>query len=91
MIGFGAQQRRDKRLALLLVMAELAVIVVAAYNIKLDHFGFHNGILSLLTSIIDILLCGWVIKIAYNLTRASGGRVVRRQRRSRSKDSSHHS
>jgi Ca2+/Na+ antiporter len=90
MIGFGAQQKRNKRLAELLILAELAVIVVAAYNIKLDHFGFHNGILSLVTSIIDILLCGWVIKIAYYLTKASGGRVVKRQRRSRSKDSSHH-
>jgi Ca2+/Na+ antiporter len=88
-IGFGAQQRRNKRLAELLILAELAVIVVAAYNIKLDHFGFHNGILSLVTSIIDIILCGWVIKVAYQLTKASSGRVVKRQRRRHSKDSSH--
>ena len=85
MIGFGAQQSRSKRLAVMLVLAELAVVVVAAYNIKLDHFGFHNGILSLVTSIIDIILCGWVIKIAYHLTRTSGGRAVKRQRHRRSK------
>jgi hypothetical protein len=85
MIGFGAQQSRNKRLAVMLILAELAVVVVAAYNIKLDHFGFHNGILSFVTSIIDIILCGWVIKIAFHLITAKGGRVVKRQRRSRSK------
>jgi hypothetical protein len=80
MLGFTAQQKRSKRLAELLVCAELAVVVVAAYNIKLDHFGFHNGILSLVTSLIDVVLCVWVISVAYRLVKTSGGRVVRRQR-----------
>ena len=53
-IGLAAQQGRNKRLAQILICAELAVFVVAIYNIKLDHFGFHNGILSILTSCIDM-------------------------------------
>jgi hypothetical protein len=87
-LGFAAQQGRSKRLARLLICAELAVIVVAAYNVKLDKLGFHNGILSLLTSLIDIVISIWVVTLAYHLTKASGGRVVRRQRRS--KNPNHH-
>ncbi len=83
MIGFAAQQGRSKRLARLVIFAELAVIVVAAYNIKLDHFGFHNGILSLITSCVDIFIAAWVVSLAYRLTKASGRRVVKRQRRSK--------
>jgi hypothetical protein len=88
LLGFAAQEGRNKRLALSVICAELAVFVVASYNIKLDHFGFHNGILSLVTSCVDVLLSIWVISIAYRLTKASGGRVVRRQRRS--KNPTHH-
>ncbi|HVA11537.1 MAG TPA: hypothetical protein VNG32_05250 [Candidatus Dormibacteraeota bacterium] len=83
LLGFAAQEGRNKRLALSVICAELAVFVVAGYNIKLDHFGFHNGILSLVTSCVDVLLSIWVITIAYRLTKSSGGRVVKRQRRSR--------
>ena len=87
-IGFAAQQGRSKRLAQLLICAELAVFIVAAYNIKLDHLGFHNGVLSLLTSLVDVILSLWVMSIAFRLMRAGGSRVVKRQRRSR--DPSHH-
>jgi hypothetical protein len=79
-IGFAAQQGRNKRLAMMLICAELAVLVVAAYNVKLDHLGFHNGILSLVTSCVDVIISVWVMSIAYRLIRASGGRVVKRQR-----------
>jgi len=88
LLGFAAQEGRNKRLALSLICAELAVLAVASYNIKLDHFGFHNGILSLITSCIDVILSVWVISIAYRLIKASGGRVVKRQRRS--KNPTHH-
>lgn len=83
LIGFGAQQKRNKRLAQLLICAELAVVVVAAYNIKLD-LSYHNGFLSLITSLVDVLLSVWVISLALRLLKASGGRVVRRQRRGKS-------
>lgn len=82
-IGFAAQQGRSKRLAQLLICTELAVFVVAAYNIKLDHLGFHNGILSLVTSFIDVILSLWVISLAFRLMKSSGKRVVKRQRHSK--------
>lgn len=78
-IGFTAQERRSKRLAQLLICAELSVVVVASYNIKLD-LSYHNGYLSLLTSCVDIVLSVWVISLAYRLIKAGGGRVVKRQR-----------
>jgi len=86
-LGFAAQQGRNKRLAQLLICAELAVAVVALYNIKLD-LSYHNGFLSLITSLVDVLLSIWVISLAFRLMKASGSRVVRRQRRSR--DPNHH-
>lgn len=79
-LGFAAQQGRSKRLALMLIWAELAVFVIAGYNIKLDHLGFHNGILSLVTSSVDVILSIWVMSVAFRLIKASGGRVVKRQR-----------
>jgi hypothetical protein len=80
-LGFAAQQGRNKHLAQTLICAELAVFIVAAYNIKLDHLGFHNGILSLITSCIDVILSIWVMSLAFRLIRASGKRLVKRQRR----------
>jgi hypothetical protein len=88
MLGFAAQQGRNKLLARLLICAELAVIVVAGYNIKLDHLGFHNGILSLVTSCVDVILSIWVTSLSFRLIRSSGGRVVKRQRHR--KDPNHH-
>jgi cytochrome c biogenesis factor len=82
MIGFGAQHARSKRLARVLVCAELAVIVVAAYNIKLD-LKYHNGYLSLITSFVDVVLSAWVIYLTFHLLKASGRRVMKRQRRTK--------
>ena len=86
-LGFAAQHGRNKRLAQMLICAELAVVVVATYNIKLD-LSYHNGFLSLITSFVDVVLSIWVISLAFRLTRVGSGRVVKRQRRS--KDPTHH-
>jgi hypothetical protein len=80
--GFSAQERRNKRIAQLLICAELAVVVVASYNIKLN-ISYHNGYLSLLTSCLDDILAIWVISLSYRLIKAGGGRVVKRQRRTK--------
>jgi hypothetical protein len=77
-LGFGAQERRNKRIAWLLICAELAVIAVACYNIKLN-IEFHNGLLGLVTSCADVAISIWVISLAYRLIKAGGGRVVRRR------------
>ena len=83
-LGISAQEGRNKRLAQVLICAELAVFVVAGYNIKLN-ISYHNGYLSLLTSCVDIIFSIWVISLAYRLMRAGGGRVVKRQRRRKSR------
>lgn len=78
-LGFFAQHRRDKKLAWLLIFAELAIAGVAFLNIKLN-LRYHIGWLTLITSITDLILAIWIITLAYRLSKASGGRVVVKQR-----------
>jgi hypothetical protein len=82
-LGASAQSLRSKKLARLLICAELAVFVVAGYNIRLN-IPPKNGYLSLITSLVDVALSVWVMRLAYNLTKAQGGRLVKgRQRKPR--------
>lgn len=83
-LGFAAQHRRSKRLAQLLILVEMLIIFVAALNIKLNLTN-DNGLLTLFTSIVDLLLAIWIITLAFRLMRASGGRVVAKQRGRRRK------
>jgi len=77
-LGYLAQEKRSKRLALVLILTEVAIGLVALFNAK-----HHTDILSLATSVIDIGLSGWIIVLAFRLVRADGGRVVTRARRRR--------
>ncbi|HET6924323.1 MAG TPA: hypothetical protein VFH39_00650 [Candidatus Saccharimonadales bacterium] len=61
-LGYAAENRRSKRLATLLILAEALVAIVTLFNIK--HF---PNILGLVTSIIDFCLAVWVIILAYRL------------------------
>jgi O-antigen/teichoic acid export membrane protein len=74
-LGFAAQDRRSKRLALLLIACEGLVLLVSLFNAR-----HHNDILGLLTSIIDGVLAAWIILLAWRLQKAGGGRVVAKQR-----------
>ncbi|HWB39118.1 MAG TPA: hypothetical protein VG604_02635 [Candidatus Saccharimonadales bacterium] len=77
-LGMIAQRSRNKRLAQLLIGAELLVIAVALV-INIRH---ATDALSFITSFVDIVLAIWVIILAFRLMRAGTGRVVRtRQRR----------
>ncbi|HSX47667.1 MAG TPA: hypothetical protein VLF63_02735 [Patescibacteria group bacterium] len=78
-LGYLAQNRRSKKLARFLIIAEFLVFGVAGINIKLG-ISSHNGALSLFTSLIDSILAIWVITLAIKLKKAHGGRVVNRQR-----------
>lgn len=78
-LGYAAQERRSKRLAQLLILAEVMVAFVAFFNVRLN-LRYHNGFLSLFTSITDLILAIWIITLAYRLIRAGGGRVVAKQR-----------
>jgi len=79
LLGFSAQAKRNKRLCKLLIGAELLVFVVAGYNIKLG-ITYHNGPLTLFTSLIDLVMSVWIISLALRLMRAGNARVVNRQR-----------
>ncbi len=81
-LGFTAQQLRSKRLAQLLICAELTILAVATFSIKLNLTN-HDSLLSLVTSLIDVGLALWVILLAYRLMRVGGGRIPARQRRRR--------
>lgn len=75
-LGYLVQNRRNKRLAGLLIIIETGILIVEL----LDAHNFPN-IFSLITSLIDALLAGWVIVLAMRLYRAKGGRIVSRRRR----------
>ena len=79
-LGFNAQDRRNKRLAQLLIAAECCIAIVALFNIK-----HHENWFGLLTSIIDFGLCIWVITLAFRLMKSGGGRIVIKHRETRRK------
>lgn len=77
-LAFTAQERRSKKLALMLIGAECLVVLIALFNAK-----HHTDLLGLATSTIDVLLAIWIIALAFRLARANGGRVVVKQPRRR--------
>ena len=81
-IGYAAEQKRSRRLAQLLILAELLIAFVAFINIKLN-LNAHNGLLSLFTSIADLILAIWIISLAFRLMRAGTCRVVTAKTRTR--------
>jgi drug/metabolite transporter (DMT)-like permease len=80
-LGTLAQERRSKRLALLLIGAEGIIAMIAYFNAR-----HHTDALSLATSLIDLALALWIITLAFRLVRAKGERITsgsgqRRRRR----------
>lgn len=78
MLGYAAQERRNPRLAQILLAAEGAVAMVSLFNAR--HF---PDLLGLLTSLIDFGLAAWVAWLAFRLMRARGGRIVTASSRAR--------
>lgn len=83
-LGYAAQDRRSKRLAQVLILAEICVAFVAYFNIKHRN---ANDYISLATSVIDLILALWIITLAWRLMRAKGGRVVTNRQRTRRRPS----
>lgn len=73
-LGYFAQERRSRWLALGLVGIELLVIKVAKHNAE-----NHTDLLSLASSMINLVLAAYIIFLAIRLIRSKGGRVVARQ------------
>lgn len=79
-LAYAAQEKRNKRLAQLLIACELLVAFIAYYNAK-----HHPDPIGLITSIVDIVFALWVALLAFRLMRAKGGRVVAKQRGARAR------
>lgn len=72
-LGYSVQDRRNKRLAQLLVATEAMILLVSLFDAK-----HHPNILGLLTSLTDAGFAIWTIVLAWRLVRANGGRVTTR-------------
>lgn len=70
-LAYAAQDRRDHRLARLLMGAELLVLLVALFNAR-----HYPNLLGLVTSLTDAAFAIWVIYLAFRLSRARGGRIT---------------
>jgi len=81
LLGYFVQNRRNRRLAVLLIVIESGIFIVEL----LDAHNFPN-ILSLFTSLLDALLALWVITLAVRLYLAKGGRIVSRNRNKKRPD-----
>jgi len=77
-LGYMAQERRSKRFAQALIIAEVMIAMVAYFNAR-----HHTDILGLATSVIDLALAGWIIVLAFRVMRANGKRITASGRRRR--------
>jgi hypothetical protein len=75
LLGYYVQNRRSRRLALLLMFIEVGIFMVELLDAR--HF---PNILSLFTSLLDASLALLVIILALRLYTANGGRIVSRNR-----------
>lgn len=76
LLAASAQDKRSRKLALLLMIAELGVAAVALMDAK-----HHSYVLGLVTSLVDAVLALWVAMLAFRLARAGGGRVTTGRKR----------
>lgn len=74
-LGYAVQDRRSRKLAVVLMGAEFMVAIVALFSIK-----HHSDWLSAITSTIDLVFALLVIVLAFRLFRSGGSRVVARSR-----------
>lgn len=79
-LGYFAQAKRSRRLAILLILAELGI---AAISFK--FLTNPSSVLSGLGSFAMLGLSLWTVVLAYRLTRAKGGRIVAKTRTTRAR------
>ena len=70
-IGYGAQEKRSRRLAQLLIAAEGMIAIIALFNAR-----HYPNIMGLIASLIDLGIAAWIIMLAWRLMRAKGGRIT---------------
>jgi magnesium-transporting ATPase (P-type) len=79
LVGYGAQARRSRRLAQLLICIEAFFALLALLSIKLN--ASSRSAAGLFASFGMLILSAWVLTLAFRLMRAGNRRVVNRQRR----------
>lgn len=70
-LGATAQDRRSRKLAIILIGAEFLVFGVALFDAR-----HHTYLLGLVTSLTDALLAAWVMWLGLRIFIAGGGRVT---------------
>lgn len=70
-LAYAAQDRRNHRLATVLMGAEVMILAISLFNAK-----HYPNILGLITSLADAAFAVWIIWLAFRLTRAKGGRIT---------------
>ena len=77
-VGFGAQSRRSRRLAQLLICIEGFIALVSLFSLKLN---LHSKSVFGITASASILVIAlWIVLLSFRLMRAGGGRVVHQGR-----------
>lgn len=74
-IGYAAQERRNKRVAYTLMGLQAFTMLIALMLARLPGNWFAG-----VSAVIAAVLAGWVIILAFRISRAKGGRIVQRQR-----------
>ena len=78
-LGYAAQERRSSRLAKFLIASEILAALIFLYDTQ-----HALSIFDRLTNLASCLLAIWVIVLAWRLSRAKGGRIVKVRSRRRS-------
>lgn len=74
--GFAAQDRRSRRIAEVLIVAEALVLLIGLYGLM--HM---SSIIGGVKSLAEVATSVWISWLAFRLIRAKGGRVRARSRR----------
>lgn len=77
-LAYAAQDRRDRRLAAILMGAELMILAIALFNAK-----HYPNIAGLITSVADAAFAIWVMILAFRIVRSKGGRITAGSSRAR--------
>jgi hypothetical protein len=70
-LGYTVQERRDRKFTAVLIGAEGMTALIALFSVK-----HHIDALSLVTSLVDLALSGWVLLLAARIFLAGESRVV---------------
>lgn len=77
-LAYAAQDRRERRLAWLVMASEGMILLISLFNAR-----HYPNILGLITSLADAGFAVFIIYLAFRLSRAKGGRITASYARTR--------